>query len=88
MDEDEHEPERIEYMKNEVMGKGRSPGEVRAEREAERQSFTWATWLDELRAIITKVKMEDIPKRDPRTKETLVNMWEIIDSLGKKGGSK
>jgi len=80
LDRKENEPVQIDTMVSQVF-EGESPEDVWHEREAQRQSFSWASWLEELTTLLTSSKMEYVPQKDPRTSEVLGEMWVVLDEL-------
>tara|TARA_B100000315_G_C14578679_1_gene589275 strand:- start:552 stop:1775 length:1224 start_codon:yes stop_codon:yes gene_type:complete len=65
---------------------GHKPDQVVFEREAKRQSFTWATWLRELKTVVQPVQMQDVPRSDPTVQKIMGDMWNIIKKLRNIGG--
>jgi hypothetical protein len=77
----ENEEDEIKEMLAEVTIKGRKPDDVWFEREAKRQSFTWAKWLKDLQSLVGEVKLGDIPMDNQKIKEVLGEMWDVLEVL-------
>lgn len=77
-----------EYEENirRVEEDGHKPDQVLFDREAKRQSFTWATWIRELRIIVNPVQFQDTPKTDKTVQKVVGDMWIIIGEICNKIG--
>jgi hypothetical protein len=84
LNKDENIPEDIESMLNDVMEKKDTPEDVWRKKEAERRTYSWKDWLDELVSLVSAAKVEDVLIDNLNTKMVIGRLLEVVDRLKEK----
>ena len=90
LNEDDNTPEEIAEMVYEVLENENQPENVWRNKQDERRSYSWKTWLDDVTSLLMSVKLEDIHTDDVSTRAVINRMWEVVDTLKEKinGGER
>ena len=84
LNEEDNTQEEITEMVHEVLENENQPEGIWRNKEAERRSYSWKEWLEEITSLLISVKLEDIHTDDVNTKTIIGRLWEVVDKLKEK----
>jgi hypothetical protein len=73
-----------ERMIHEVMEEKSKPEDVWRTKEAEKQSYTWRGWIDEVTSLFTGVNLNEVYPDDSTSQSVFKRLWEVLDTLEEK----